>query len=67
MFEIASKDQKSYMLKDCRRMGADDLDCKCENLAGNASEQILKIAEIVFAYMVYQEHFTSRKDTVKYA
>jgi hypothetical protein len=32
MFEIPSKDQKSYMLRDCRKMAGDDIDCKCAYL-----------------------------------
>ena len=32
MFEIEQGDQKSYMLKDCRKMAADGIDCKCVNL-----------------------------------
>ena len=32
MFEIEQGDQKSYMLKDCRKMAADDINCKCVNL-----------------------------------
>ena len=32
MFEIEQGDQKSYMLKDCRKMAADDMNCKCVNL-----------------------------------
>ena len=32
MFEIKGEDQKSYMLKDCRKMAADDIDCKCVHL-----------------------------------
>ena len=32
MFEIKGEDQKSYMLKDCRKMSADDIDCKCVHL-----------------------------------
>jgi hypothetical protein len=32
MFEIPSEDQKQYMLKDCRNMIVDSIDCKCENL-----------------------------------
>ena len=31
-FEIEQGDQKSYMLKDCRKMAADDINCKCVNL-----------------------------------
>ena len=32
MFEIPSKDQKLYTLKDCRKMAGDDIDCKCTYL-----------------------------------
>ena len=32
MFEIPSKDQKLYTLKDCRKMAGNDIDCKCAYL-----------------------------------
>ena len=32
MFEIKEDDHKLYMLKDCRKMAADDIDCKCVHL-----------------------------------
>ena len=32
MYEIPSKDHKLYMLKDCRKMAADSIDCKCKYL-----------------------------------
>ena len=32
MFEIKRGDQKSYMLKDCRKMSANDIHCKCVHL-----------------------------------
>ena len=32
MFEIEQGDQKSYRFKDCRKMAADDINCKCVDL-----------------------------------
>ena len=32
MFEIPKEDQKLYMLKDCRKMAEDNIDCKCVHL-----------------------------------
>ena len=48
MFEIEQGDQKSYMLKDCRKMAADDMNCKCVYLqAENARRLMLRIAQTV--------------------
>ncbi|CAB4035389.1 Hypothetical predicted protein, partial [Paramuricea clavata] len=38
MFEIPSKDQKSYILRDCRKMAGDDIDCKCAYLGRECTQ-----------------------------
>ena len=42
MFEIEQGDQKSYMLKDCRKMAADDINCKCVNLGRECQQADVK-------------------------
>ena len=42
MFEIPSNDQKLYMLKDCRKMDADSIDCKCTYLGKECQQSHLQ-------------------------
>ena len=42
MFEIPSQDQKSYMLRDCRKMAGDDIDCKCAYLGRECKQADLE-------------------------